>query len=289
MHKETTRSRAPLVHKFSRPARLADRYLRSYLLSRTYRGIFRGVHTYCMFLGYPRSGHSLVGSLLDAHPHAIIAHELHALRYIRYQFSRDQLFWLLLENSREFTRHGRVWTGYSYRVPGQWQGQFSELRVIGDKRGGTSVREFRRRPWLLEELRRRVALPLRFIHVVRNPYDNVATIHAKNDQGRPLEYALQHYLGMTRGILELKRHLSENEILDLRHEDLIADPESKLETLCRFLGLAPDPSYLRACANIVFRVPHYTRHEVHWTRDLLARAERDFTELPFLSGYSFGT
>jgi len=242
-----------------------------------------------MFLGYPRSGHSLVGSLLDAHPHAIIAHELHALRYIRYQFSRDQLFWLLLENSREFTRNGRVWTGYSYRVPGQWQGQFSELRVIGDKRGGTSVREFRRRPWLLEELRRRVALPLRFIHVVRNPYDNVATIHAKNDQGRPLEYALQHYLGMTRGILELKRHLSENEILDLRHEDLIADPESKLETLCRFLGLAPDPSYLRACANIVFRVPHYTRHEVHWTRDLLARAERDFTELPFLSGYSFGT
>ena len=94
---------------------------------------------------------------------------------------------------------------------------------------------------------------------------------------------------MTRGILELKRHLSEHEILDLRHEELIANPESKLEALCRFLGLAPEPSYLRACANIVFPVPHHTRHEVHWTRDLLARAERDFLELPFLSGYSFGT
>jgi hypothetical protein len=280
---------APLVHTISRPARLADRYLRSYLLSRTYRGVFREVHTYCMFLGYPRSGHSLVGSLLDAHPHAVIAHELHALRYVRYQFSRDQLFWLLLQNSREFTRRGRVWTGYSYRVPGQWQGDFSELRVIGDKRGGTSVREFRRRPWLLEELRKRVALPLRFIHVIRNPYDNIATIHAKNAQGRPLEFALRHYLGMTRGILELKRHLSEDEMLDVRHEDLVADPQCTLDGLCRFLGLAPEPSYLRACANIVFHVPHRTRHQVDWTRDVLARAEREFSELPFLSGYSFGT
>ncbi|HME72149.1 MAG TPA: sulfotransferase [Myxococcota bacterium] len=280
---------APLVDTISRPAGLADRYVRSYLRSRTYREIFERVHTYCMFVGYPRSGHSLVGSLLDAHPHAIVAHELHALRYIRYRFSRDQLFWLLLENSREFTGKGRVWTGYSYLVPGQWQGHFSDLRVIGDKRGGASVRELRRRPWLLKELRERVALPLKFIHVVRNPYDNIATMHAKSPKGRPLEVAFEHYLGMTRGIVELKRHLSKDEVLDLRHEDLVADPQFRLQALCRFLGLDPDMGYLCACASIVFCVPHRTRHGVHWTRDLLARAEREFSQLSFLSGYSFET
>jgi sulfotransferase family protein len=280
---------APLMDAIARPAGLADRYLRSYLRSRTYRETFEGIHTYCMFVGYPRSGHSLVGSLLDAHPHAIIAHELHALRYIRYRFSREQLFWLLLENSREFTRQGRMWTGYSYLVPGQWQGHFSDLRVIGDKRGGTSVRELRRRPWLLEELRARVALPLKFIHVVRNPYDNIATMHSKNSKGRPLEIAFEHYLGMTRGIVELKRHLSKNEVFDLRHEDLVADPHSCLKALCRFLGLEPEVGYLRACADIVFRAPHRTRQGVNWTRDLLARAAREFSELPFLSGYSFDT
>lgn len=280
---------APLVDTISRPAGLADRYVRSYLRSRTYREIFKGVHTYCMFLGYPRSGHSLVGSMLDAHPHAIIAHELRALRYIRYRFSRDQLFWLLLENSREFTRKGRVWTGYSYLVPGQWQGNFSDLRVIGDKRGGTSVRELRRRPWLLKELRERVGLPIKFIHVVRNPYDNIATMHAKNSKGRPLEAAFEHYLGMTRGIVELKHQLSPDEILDLRHEDLVADPQSRLQALCQFLGLEPDAGYLQACASIVFRAPHRTRESVEWTPDLLARAEREFSELPFLAGYSFET
>jgi hypothetical protein len=276
-----------LLDTISRPAGLADRYLRSFLRSRMNRELFGGIHTYCMFVGYPRSGHSLVGSLLDAHPQAIIAHELHALRYIRYRFSREQLFWLLLENSRAFTREGRVWTGYSYFVPGQWQGRFSELRVIGDKRGGTSVRELRRRPWLLGALRARVGLPLRFIHVVRNPYDNIATMHAKDVKRRPLEFAFEHYLGMTRGILELKQQLSADEVFDLRHEDLVADPYLKLRALCRFLGLEPDAGYLRACAHIVFRVPHKTRQGITWTKSILARAEREFGQLPFLSRYSF--
>jgi hypothetical protein len=278
---------APLVDTISRPARLADRYVRSYLHCRAYRETFAGIRTYCMFLGYPRSGHSLVGSLLDAHPHAIIAHELHALRYVRYRFGRDQLFWLLLENSREFTRKGRVWTGYSYLVPGQWQGRFSDLRVIGDKRGGTSVRELGRRPWLLNEIRARVALPLKFIHVVRNPYDNIATMHAKSAKDRPLEVSFEHYLGMARNILELKRKLPEEEFFDLRHEDLVAHPQARLQALCHFLDLEPDAAYLSACASIVFHAPHRTRKDVHWTPELLARAEREFSQLPFLSSYCF--
>ncbi len=31
------------------------------------------LHAFCMFIGYPKSGHSLVGSLLDAHPDMVIA------------------------------------------------------------------------------------------------------------------------------------------------------------------------------------------------------------------------
>ena len=43
---------------------------------------FEKLQAYCMFIGYPRSGHSLVGSLLDAHPNIIIAHELNALQFV---------------------------------------------------------------------------------------------------------------------------------------------------------------------------------------------------------------
>ncbi len=37
---------------------------------------FSKVHTFVLFVGYPRSGHSLIGSMIDAHPNAIIAHEV---------------------------------------------------------------------------------------------------------------------------------------------------------------------------------------------------------------------
>lgn len=37
---------------------------------------FASVRTFVLFVGYPRSGHSLIGSIMDAHPNIIIAHEV---------------------------------------------------------------------------------------------------------------------------------------------------------------------------------------------------------------------
>ena len=67
------------------------------------------------------------------------AHELDALRFLEAGFSERQLYYLLVENSRLFTRHGRKWGRYSYAVPGQRQGEFTQLRVIGDNQGGRTT------------------------------------------------------------------------------------------------------------------------------------------------------
>ena len=37
---------------------------------------------YCMFIGYPSSGHSVVGAFIDAHRNAIVSHELNAAQRI---------------------------------------------------------------------------------------------------------------------------------------------------------------------------------------------------------------
>jgi hypothetical protein len=84
--------------------------------------LFDSVESYAMFIGYPRSGHSLIGALLDAHPNAAIAHELDVLKYVKEGYSREQIDPLLLENSRRYTESGREWNGYRYEVAGQWQG-----------------------------------------------------------------------------------------------------------------------------------------------------------------------
>ena len=41
--------------------------------------LYDGVETFAMFIGYPRSSHSLVAAILDAHPEVIIAYEYHVV------------------------------------------------------------------------------------------------------------------------------------------------------------------------------------------------------------------
>ena len=37
--------------------------------------VIAGVKKFVFFIGYGRSGHSIIGSIMDAHPHVVIAHE----------------------------------------------------------------------------------------------------------------------------------------------------------------------------------------------------------------------
>jgi hypothetical protein len=90
------------------------------------RRMFEQIDACCLFIGYPRSGHSLIGSLIGAHPHAVIGHELDLLKYVYARFGRVQLCHLALESSRAFTEAGRRWSGHRYAVPGEWQGRFEE-------------------------------------------------------------------------------------------------------------------------------------------------------------------
>lgn len=51
-------------------------------------------------------------------------------------------------------------------------------QVIGDKKGGPTTSMLGKARGLLDlqELQKTVAVPIRLIHVIRNPFDNIATI-----------------------------------------------------------------------------------------------------------------
>ena len=51
--------------------------------------------------------------------------------------------------------------------------------MIGDKKGGKSTLRLGERPELLDRLAATVAVPVKIIQVVRNPYDNIATMHRR--------------------------------------------------------------------------------------------------------------
>ena len=101
--------------------------------------LYNGVETFVLFIGHARSGHSLIGAILDAHPEIIIPHEWNAIaKWDHYKhISRDRgskikthLFFDLHSLSRSQAMFGNRAASdpqsgrYSYYVPGQWQGTY---------------------------------------------------------------------------------------------------------------------------------------------------------------------
>jgi hypothetical protein len=289
MHAKVARKRPTVARRLLINRDLPATYVRSAFGGWRHRRLFAGVETYCMFIGYPRSGHSLVGSLLDAHPDAVIAHELDALKYLRGGFGRTQIYELILQNDRAFTERGRLAsTGdYEYLVPNQWQGRWGRLRVIGDKRGGRSTLRLADRPELLTRLQRVVGVPVRLVHVIRNPFDNIATITRRAGRRGSLAGSVTEYFRAVDVNVRLRQAIGPGCVLDLRHEDLIDAPAPTIEKLVRFVGLSVPPGYVEDCASILFSSPRRTRHDAPWTGELRADVQRRIDAFDFLAGYSF--
>lgn len=247
--------------------------------------LFKSVDKYCMFIGYTRSGHSLVGSLLDAHPNIVISHELNALRLFEKGASARKVYYFILKNSQRQAAAGRQETGYSYQVPGQWQGRYKDLKVIGDKKGSHSNLVFRTNPEILNILQRAIAAPIKFIHVTRNPYDNIATMITKKKAD--LNYGIMSYFRKCKTVNNLKQQISERDILDVRHEAIIDDPKTSLNELCHFLGVEAPKDYLEDCASIVFKSPQKSRFKVQWSEQSIERVKNGIDQFEFLKGYSY--
>lgn len=254
------------------------------------RKLYENVGTYCMFIGYPRSGHSLIGALLDAHPNMIIAHELGALKYIHAGFSKRQIYHLLREKSLKFAGTGRKGINYSYLVPNQWHGRYKDLQIIGDKHGEAATLRLQARPQLLQRLRNVIDERITLIHVIRNPYDSIKTISLKTKRFKQsLKKSTEYYFSLCNTVMKIKKQIETNDLFELKHEDFIDDPKFYLKGLCNFLGVESSGDYLDDCASIVFKSSHKSRYDVQWSQELIDFVKTNIEKYSFLHGYTFNS
>ena len=261
----------------------------------------RNIERCILTVGYSRSGSTLVGRLLNAHPEIVFSHELdlstvsRSPRLAARLGGRGRLVRLILENDRNVRR----WTsyrgsGYSYAVKTGWQGKYSRLRVVGDKDSHVAAERLHRRPESLESLRRRIGAPIRAVFTFRNPYD-VAAAEYLGEMKKKGEVAFvrrRDYAPAEAGRLwigeesvsRLREHsdklarviamFPKEDALPVYHEDFVASPREKLREICAFCGVECADDYLDACASIVFPAPHPTRSKVRWSPDRIAEIGR---------------
>lgn len=255
---------------------------------------FSALRRFVVFVGYSRSGHSLVAALLDAHRRAAIAHEEGALLLAHARVPRGSILGALAANTRDIG-HTRGHTGgrlegYVYGVPGQWQGRWERLEVVGDKHGEDNAWRLVANPRLGERLERCVGVPIEWIHVVRNPFDNVATVVKRSGlagDAREVTAAANRYAGLSRGLEAILVSLDPRRVHTVQHERFVDDPCAGLGTLCSALGLETDDEYLKACAAIVFAEPRRTRTTVEWGPEASQVLADRIADSRALRGYGF--
>lgn len=269
---------------------IARRFVTTSYKSYKQPALFEDVQTFCMFVGHVKSGGTLIGSLLDAHPHTVLADEIDALYYVSAGFKRDQIYHLLLKGSQREALKGRVTarrlTPYSLAVPGQWQGRYQKITVIGDSKAGPSTRRLGQKPELLWQLRQVMAgVDLRFIQVIRNPFDPISAMIMRG--GRSFDNAIEHYFSYCETLTAFRQYLPDSSFLAVRYEDFVYHPQDRLRDLCHFLGINPDEAYLNACAGIIKNSPEQYRHMVEWSPHWIEVVQARIDEFDFLAGYTY--
>ncbi|MGF1552477.1 MAG: sulfotransferase [Paracoccaceae bacterium] len=273
------------------------------------------VETFAQFVGFPRSGHSLVGALLDAHDEAVVAHELDAVGLLRKGFSASRLGPLIERNAMAFTRSGRWWNGFRYAVEGAVHGPVPKPVVIGDKKGDWAARWCAADPGLVESCRAALA-PMRhaWILVVRHPFDNVATmsmrrggvydrlaidapsrsafrealVRAQADGlvARAVDDAVvDDYRALAASVAAIKARVPAEDWIEIVYEDFTAAPRESLAALLGFLGLEPRPDWLDRAAAIVSPTSRHSRDQVAWTPEQREALTATIARHDFLAAY----
>ena len=284
------------------------------------------VKKFVLFVGYTRSGHSIIGSLMDAHPHVIISDQYRVLGVkfrkldeVPEEIWKRNLFNALYKHSMSDAINKRTQTkkGYSLDVKGLWQGKFDEyIEVIGDKSGATNTlkyiensTEFRKN---YQKLRKELSIPICIIHAVRNPFDMISTRLNCHNNGneftkkkqdlqfapssveklklpeQEMREAIKWMFDAVDGTVEvIEEVLGRENVLYVHNCELVSNPKGTLSRIFRFIEVDTSEEFLDACAAKVFKSVSRSRGTVEWSPELIETVEKEMKKYDFLSRYSF--
>lgn len=275
------------------------------------------IKTLVFFLGHGRSGHSIVASLMDSHPHMVISHEYNLFMMISRGLvapTKSEIFNALWNNTRRAIIKGKrskskTRKGYTLFIDGLYQGRYLDhIDVIGDKKGYGTTDMLRRSPdkWSrVYNILKSLGVSVKVIHVIRNPYDNIATgaLYSLSFKGRSIgavkktnktfevdadtiKEKIDMYFSFHKTIMdaELAYHL---DIIEIHGNDLISDPKGTLLKMCNDLGVACPDDYLKICSDKIFKSESKTRYMIRWTKKQLNTIQENIEKYNNLKRYNF--
>ncbi|MGB0522451.1 MAG: sulfotransferase family protein [Flammeovirgaceae bacterium] len=242
------------------------------------------LEAFVIFLGNPRSGTTLVRSLLDAHQQVIISNEEHLLPLIDRGLSWEEALERIEVNAQRFRDNPR-WTNYSYQIATDDSLTAQPIKVVGDKKAGSSTRYLMQNPTSIHHLQEWCPIPIKVLHCVRNPLDVIATEYLRNGLTLSIELNIYRYFVVEKEAVRLGKMLGNNQYHQLHQESLIAQPVEEMKKLLNFLDLEGSTAYFNACQQAIYEKPNQSRSQIDWTPELQQKVNRFAQSIPHLSAY----
>ena len=279
-----------------------------------------GLRLFVLFVGFARSGHSIIGSLLDAHPDVIIAHEYNILKDVRKGSGNTKgavlsLVNKLYKNSHDSAASGwrsekKGEKGYTLDMTGGWQGRIRRLKVVGDKAAGKIVKEHMhdtsRCPDIMKMMNATLGVTVKAIRVLRNPYDIISTrvlyntvtmneiASARNPSSQTVKYKQPALLArQIECFFELTSQVNKTitecnlPVQDVHLADLVHRPRSVMKELCEAVQVECYSEYLDLCEQKVFKTLSKTRYLVEWSQPQIETVAQRIRAYPEFSRYSY--
>ena len=274
------------------------------------------IKTFVFFVGHARSGHSIVASLLDSHPHMVISHEYDLFTKLSLGLiapSNTEIFNALWQNTKQSIINGSRakhtnYKGYTLFIDGLYQGKYVDhIDVIGDKKGGSTAYLLanHRQMWLKSfNILKSLNLSIKVVHVVRNPYDSIATfvlyiatgeynfgrIRQSNNtikvNSTIVKKHIQTYFVLHKAIADVTRTYN-LDVIEIHTKDLLLDPKRTLLKICSSLGVTCFDNYVEICSNKLYKHESRTRHMLEWTEEQLKTVQQNIDKYNSLKYYNF--
>ena len=260
---------------------------------------FGHLQTVCLPIGFSDTANQPLAYALTAHPNMVMGNQLNLLENWWNNgkpLAIDSFLSGVLEMNHKMNKGEIRYVGGNkyYFIDGQWQGRFDRLTVIGDCSPTTNTTVLKEHCRDLKISTDNIKVSLKFIFLVRNPYDMLSHGAISSFQERTRTEILNIMIDKFIKACRVRKHLlaeisqmSDQPVFIWRMEDHIANPQQKLAELCEFLNVEGTESYLNACAKIFHKNPSKSRYLIDWPEEYKIRVATAIGQYNFLSGYSW--
>lgn len=224
--------------------------------------MFPNLEGFFLVIGNARSGSTVLGAVLDAHPAVIVANETQASATFWRGLDRGAIVAEIRWNAAHAAATGRLSEGYRYQI-GPGPDAKACVRVLGDKIWNPATLLRHGDHGLIPSLEERLGVPVRIIHAVRNPFDTIATMHCRS--GAAMANRIRWYFMHCDAAAAIAERLPADRFIESHHDDLLETPAAEIERLCSFLGLPVERDHLAAVMGVLFERPRRTAAAASWS------------------------